>query len=108
MNRILTVAATSFVLLTGAAGIASAQPNTLIAQDTGKPLTITAAKNQVTSWLSATGHSVLHVGQAEFDRQGNVKVEIDNPTGTPYTHVLVHAVDGMITDARSGVAGNKG
>jgi hypothetical protein len=106
MNRILTVAATSFVLMTGVA-FASA-PNTLIAQDTAKPLTITAAKHQVTDWLNASGNSVLHAGQAEFDRQGNVKVEVDNASGQPYTHVLVHAADGTITDARSGASGNHG
>ncbi|MDB5393961.1 MAG: hypothetical protein JWM91_1467 [Rhodospirillales bacterium] len=110
MIRILTVAATSFVLLAGAANIASAgtAPNALIAQDTAKPLTLAAAKHQVTDWLNATGHSVLHAGQAEFDRQGNVKVEVDNASGTPYTHVLVHAADGTITDARGRVSGNRG
>jgi hypothetical protein len=107
MIRILTVAATSFALFAGVASAASA-PNTLIAQDAAKPLTLTAAKHQVTDWLNASGHGALRVGQAEFDRQGNVKVEVDNATGQPYTHVLVHAADGTITDARAGVTGSRG
>ena len=106
MIRSLTVAAAAFALVAGAA--AASEPNTLIAQDSAKPLTLTIAKHQVTDWLKASGHSALHVGEAEFDRQGNVKVEVDNGAGQPYTHVLVHAADGTITDARAGVTGSRG
>ena len=76
MIRSLTVAAAAFALVAGAA--AASEPNTLIAQDSAKPLTLTIAKHQVTDWLKASGHSALHVGEAEFDRQGTVKVEVDN------------------------------
>jgi hypothetical protein len=107
MIRFLTVAAASFALIAGAASAAPA-PNALIAQDTAKPLTLTAAKHQVTDWLSASGHAALHAGEAEFDGHGNVKVEIDNAAGQPYTHVLVHAADGTITDARANASSNKG
>ncbi len=110
MNRFLTAAALSVVLLAGVSSVAFAEtaPNTLVTQEAGKPLTIAAAKHQVNDWLSASGHAVLRAGEAEFDHQGNVKVTVINPTGTPYTHVLVHAADGTITDARAGVSSNKG
>ncbi len=109
MVRFPTLVAASFAVVVTTAAYAHAAPesiapNTLIAQVAGKPLTIAAAKGKVTEWLSATGYSRLRAGDAEFDRQGNVKVEVLNPQGTPYTHVLVHAADGTITDARAGVA----
>lgn len=106
MNRIFVATAAAVVLFAGVANVASAEPsaNTLIAQDTAKPLTIAAAKKQVDAWLSATGHGALRASKGEFDGQGNVKVEVVNPSGTPYTHVLVHANDGAITDARANVS----
>jgi hypothetical protein len=108
MNRFLTAAALSVVLLAGVSNVAFAESNTLVAQEPGKQLTIAAAKQQVNQWLSASGHAALRATEAEFDRQGNVKVTIVNPSGVPYTHVLVHAADGTITDARAGAASNKG
>jgi hypothetical protein len=108
MNRFLTAAALSVVLLAGVSSVAFAEPNTLVAQEPGKPLSIASAKHQVNDWLAASGHAVLRAGDAEFDRQGNVKVTVINPTGQAYTHVLVHAADGTITDARAGAASNKG
>jgi hypothetical protein len=110
MNRFLTAAALSVVLLAGVSNIASAQtaPNALVAQQAGTPLTVAAAKRQVNEWLAATGHSALRATEAERDSQGNVKVTVVNPSGVPYTHVLVHAADGTITDARAGAVSNKG
>jgi hypothetical protein len=107
MIRFMTIAAASFALAAGAASAASA-PNALIAQDAAKPLTLTAAKHQVNDWLNASGHGALRAGEAEFDGHGNVKVEVDNGSGQPYTHVLVHAADGTITDARANAGSNKG
>ena len=109
MVRFPTLVAASFAIVITTAAYAhaapeSAAPNSLIAQVAGKPLTISAAKSKVTQWLSATGFSQLHTGEAEFDHQGNVKVEVLNGQGTMYTHVLVHAADGTITDARAGVS----
>jgi hypothetical protein len=56
MNRFLTAAALSVVLLAGVSNIASAQtaPNALVAPEAGKPLTIAAAKHQVNDWLAAS------------------------------------------------------
>ncbi|HEX4504680.1 MAG TPA: hypothetical protein VH722_03025 [Alphaproteobacteria bacterium] len=92
----------------GNVAVADTPANALVAQDAAKPLTISAAKQQVDAWLGSTGHSALHAQRAEFDNDGNVKVEVVDGSGIPYTHVLVHAADGKITNARAGGSSNKG
>jgi len=100
----------SAVVLAGLGNVAVAEtvPNSLVAQDAAKPLTIADAKRQVDAWLSSTGHGALRAQKAEFDRDGNVKVEVVDGSGIPYTHVVVHAADGKITNARPGGSSNKG
>ncbi len=111
MNRIVIAAIASTALVLGANAAFAANPTTtLIAEEPGKPLTLASAKASVTNWIASVGHgSTLRAGKAEFDGTGNVKVEVVTVQGLPYTHVLVHATDGTITDARTGaLLGGKG
>jgi hypothetical protein len=111
MNRILIAGVASSLLVLGAnAVLAAPATTTIIADEPGKPLTLTTAKSSVGTWLASVGRgNVLRAGKAEYDGAGNVKVEVDTIQGLPYTHVVVHATDGTITDSRTGaLLGAKG
>jgi len=100
MVRFPTLVAAAFaVCITGAAYAAPA-PNE-VAAELGQTLTLGSAKQMVADQLKASGQSTMRPGRAEFDAEGNVKVEIVTLQGLPVSHVLVHANDGKITDAAS-------
>jgi predicted phage tail protein len=97
MVRFPTLVAAAFaVCITTAAYAAPAANN--VAADLGQTLTLGSAKQMVADKLKAAGQTTEHPGRAEFDADGNVKVEIVNLQGLPVSHVLVHANDGQITD----------
>ena len=98
MVRYPTLIAAGFaIFITTAAYAAPASNN--IAADLGQTLTLGSAKQMVADKLKAAGQNTLRPGGAEFDADGNVKVDIVNLQGLPVSHVLVHANDGKITDA---------
>lgn len=100
MVRFPTLVAAAFaVCITTAAYAAPAATTNEVAADLGQTLTLGSAKQMVADKLKASGQSTMRPGQAEFDAEGNVKVEIVNLQGLPVSHVLVHANDGKITDA---------
>ena len=100
MVRFPTVVAATFAVIITATSYAHAAPATTeIAGDLGQPLTLTSAKHMVSDKLAATGQRALQPGHAEFDLDGNVHVDIVNQVGLTVSHVIVHANDGMITDA---------
>ena len=82
---------------------AYAQPADITAQ-AGQKLTTFSAKEAVRAQLSAAGRNDARPGEAVFTSGGNVDVAIVNNAGSVLRHVIVHANDGMITDARSGAA----
>lgn len=111
MNRVLIAAIASTALVLGADAAFAASPTSmLIADEPAKPLTLASAKASVTSWIASVGRgNALRAGKAVFDGAGNVNVELVSIEGLPLGHVLVHATDGRITDARTGaVLGAKG
>ncbi len=106
------VAATFAIAITTAAyapaALASPAPANEIAGAPGQTLTLTGAKQMVSAKLAAAGQRNLRPGHAEFDGEGNVAVEIETLQGLPVSHVVVHADNGMVTDARTGRNGAKG
>jgi len=103
MSRIPTIVAAAFAVAISAASYAHAAPAvTEIAGAPGQTLTLTSAKQMVSAQLAANGQRSLRPGSAEFDGDGNVRVEIVSVQGLAVAHVLVHADNGMITDARTG------
>jgi hypothetical protein len=77
---------------------------TEITADVGQKLTTYSAKEAVRAQLEAAGRHDVRPGEASFVSGGNVDVSIVNSSGNVLRHVIVHANDGMITDARSGTA----
>jgi hypothetical protein len=77
---------------------------TEITADVGQKLTTFSAKEAVRAQIAASGRHDIRPGEAEFVSGGNVDVSIINNAGNVVRHVIVHANDGMITDARSGTA----
>ena len=100
MVRFPTLIATAFaVCITTAAYAAPTSTPNEVAAELGQTLTLGSAKQMVADKLRAAGQSTMRPGGAEFDAEGNVRVEIVNLQGLPVSHVLVHANDGKITDA---------
>lgn len=100
MVRFPTLVAAAFaVCITGAAYAAPATNE--MAADLGQTLTLGSAKQMVADKLKTAGQTSWRPGTAEFDSNGDVKVEIVNLQGLPVSHVVVHANNGMITDAAS-------
>jgi hypothetical protein len=64
-------------------------------------LTLGSAKQMVADKLKTAGQTSMRPGTAEFDANGDVRVEIVNLQGLAVSHVVVHANNGMITDAAS-------
>jgi hypothetical protein len=109
MIRFPTMVAAAFAVAITTVAYAHAAPATTeIAGAPGETLTLTNAKQLVSAKLAAAGQRNLRPGHAEFDGAGNVAVDIETLQGLPVSHVLVHADNGMITDARSGKNGAKG
>jgi len=100
MARFPTLVAAAFaVCITGAAYAAPATSE--LSAQLGQTLTLGSAKQMVAEKLKTAGQTTMRPGTAEFDADGNVKVEIVNLQGLPVSHVVVHANNGMITDAAS-------
>ena len=103
MVRFPTVVAVAFTVAITTAAYAHAAPATAeITAQAGQTLTLTGAKKMVSAKLDAEGKRTERPGQAQFVGNGDVDVEILSPTGLPLGHVIVHANDGMITDAAAG------
>jgi predicted phage tail protein len=98
MVRFPTLVAAAFAVCITTAAYAAPATNEM-ATDLGQTLTLGSAKQMVADKLHAAGQNAMRPGRAEFDAEGNVKVEIVNLQGLPVSHVLVHANDGKITDA---------
>jgi len=97
MVRYPTLVAAGFAIFLTTAAYAAPAPQ--IAAEPGQALTLTSAKQMVADQLKAAHQSQVRPGAAEFDADGNVRVDIVNINGLTVSHVLVHANDGQITDA---------
>jgi hypothetical protein len=101
MSKVPAIVTAVFAVALSAASYAHAAPApTVIAGVSGEPLTLSSARHLVSDQLVANGQRSLRPGNASFD--GNVAVEIVTQQGLPVAHVVVHANNGMITDARTG------
>jgi hypothetical protein len=69
--------------------------------DLGAPLTLANAKQAVSRMLADNGQRTLRAGRAEFDRDGNVTVEVVTLQGLAVSHVIVDAKTGLVADART-------
>jgi hypothetical protein len=102
MVRFPTLVAAAFAVCITTAAYAHAAPATTeIAGDLGQPLTLTSAKKMVSDKLAAAGQRSVQAGHAEFDADGNVRVDVVNQVGLTVGHMIVHANDGMVTDANA-------
>ena len=101
MVRYPTLIAAGFAIFITTAAYAAPASNE-VAAEPGQALTITSAKQMVADKLKASGQTQVHPGAAQFDADGNVRVDIVNLNGLTINHVLVHANDGQITDAATG------
>jgi len=104
MSHLKTVAAlclSAAAFATMAVG-APSTPVLSVAEESAQPLTLTGARHIVAQRLAELGQTGLRPGTAQFDRDGNVAVEIVNVSGLPVRHVLVDAKSGQVTDARTG------
>jgi len=103
MSKVPSIVTAVFAVAISAASYAHAAPATNeIAGVSGETLTLGSAKRLVGDQLAASGQRMWRPGTAEFDGNGNVRVEIVTLQGIAVAHVLVHANNGMITDARTG------
>jgi hypothetical protein len=101
MLRFPTIVTAVFaVFITSAAYAAPTE----ISAEAGQKLTTYSAKQAVRAELEAAGRRDVRPGDAQFVSGGNVDVSIVTNAGAVVRHVIVHANDGMITDARSGAA----
>jgi len=103
MSKIPSIVTAVFAAAISVASYAHAAP--VVAEITGvsgEALTLSSAKRLVSDQLAADGRRAMRPGKAEFDGDGNVRVEIVNQDGLAIAHVLVHANNGLITDARTG------
>jgi len=101
MVRFPTIVTAAFAVFITTAAYAAP---TEITADVGQKLTTFSAKEAVRAQLEAAGRHDARPGEASFVSGGNVDVSIVNSSGNVLRHVIVHANDGMITDARSGAA----
>jgi hypothetical protein len=109
MVRFPTVVAVAFTAVITTAAYAHAAPASAgLTAEAGQVLTLTSAKQMVATKLASEGKGTLRPGHAEFIGNGDVDVEILSQMGLPLSHVIVHANDGMITDANAGKKGARG
>lgn len=100
-----TVAAVFLIAVSGPAIRSLAAEPAIMAEDGATaPITLAGAKQAVSHYLNDNGQRQLRVGRAEFDRDGNITVEIVSLQGIPVRHVVVDAKSGAIADARTGAA----
>jgi hypothetical protein len=106
MNYVTSIiaAATLLASLSPTIGARAAQPVIVAEDGVGAPLTLTGAKQAVTRYLSDSGHRELRAGHAEFNRDGNVAVEIVGIQGIAVGHVLVDGKSGAIANAKTGAS----
>ena len=104
MNYVISIiAAAAFIAPLGAAAETGAAEPVVVAEDgQGARLTLTGAKQAVAHYLNASGQHQLRAGHAEFDRNGNVAVDIVSLQGLAVGHVVVDAKSGTVADARTG------
>jgi hypothetical protein len=107
MVRFPTLVAAAFAVCITSAAYAAPATNEMAAE-LGQPLTLTTAKKMVSDKLAAAGQRFVQPGHAEFDSDGNVHVDIVNQTGLTIGHMIVHANDGMVTDANVSKKGARG
>jgi hypothetical protein len=107
MVRFPTLVAAAFAVCITSAAYAAPATNEMAAE-LGQPLTLTTAKKMVSEKLAASGQRTMQPGHAEFDVDGNVHVDIVNAMGLTVSHLIVHANDGMITDANVTKKGARG
>jgi hypothetical protein len=100
MVRFPTLVAAAFAVCITSAAYAAPATNEMAA-DLGQTLTLGSAKQMVADKLKTAGQTSMRPGTAEFDANGDVRVEIVNLQGLAVSHVVVHANNGMITDAAS-------
>jgi hypothetical protein len=98
MVRFPALVAAAFAVCITTAAYAAPAP-TEIAGDAGQTLTLTTAKKMVSDKLATSGQRSLQAGHAEFDVDGNVRVDLVNQVGLTVGHMIVHANDGQVTDA---------
>lgn len=101
MVRLPTIVTAVFAVFITTAAYAAP---TEVTADVGQKLTTFSAKEAVRAQLAAAGRHDVRPGEASFVSGGNVDVSIVNANGVVMRHVIVHANDGLITDARSGAA----
>jgi predicted phage tail protein len=107
MVRFPTLVAAAFAVCVTGAAYAAPSTNEMAA-DLGQTLTLSSAKKMVSDKLAAAGQRSVQPGHAEFDSDGNVHVDIVNQVGLTIGHMIVHANDGMVTDANSSKKGARG
>jgi hypothetical protein len=102
MNRLASIVLGSLLVVTPAAGAfaASADAIRIADADPGQKLTLGSAKQLVAQRLVDNGQRQLRVGRAEFDRDGNVAVEVVSIQGIPVSHVVVDAKTGLVAAAQ--------
>ena len=106
MKYVTPIIAAAALLLPLSTVIAAgaAEPLLVAGDSAAAPVTLTSAKQTVAHYLSDNGQHELRVGRAEFDRDGNVAVEIVSLQGIPVRHVVVDAKSGTVAAARTGAA----
>ena len=102
MNRLASTFLSSFLVLTSAVGAfaASDAPIRIADTDPGQPLTLARARQLVAQRLADNGERQLRVGRVEFDRDGNVAVEVVSIQGIAMRHVVVDAKTGQVAAAQ--------
>src|SRR5581483_11708289 len=90
MNYVTSLIAAAVLLapLSPTVGARAAEPAILAEGGVGAPLTLTGAKQAVSHYLDENGQRQYRVGKAEFNRDGNVNVEIVTTQGIAVGHVL--------------------
>jgi hypothetical protein len=104
MNFVTSLIAAAALLapLSPAVDARAGAPAILAEDGLGAPLTLTGAKQAVSRYLDESGQHQLRVGNAAFNRDGNIAVDIVSLQGIPVRHVVVDAKSGAVADARTG------
>ena len=104
MNYVTSLIAAVALLVPLSAGVSAraAEPIVVAEDGIGAPLTLTGAKQAVSRYLDDNGQRQYRVGSAEFNRDGNVNVEIVTTQGIAVGHILVDGKSGALANARTG------
>ena len=101
MNRIALAFTAGLLTLTGVGALAAPASLAVAEREASSTLTLGDAKQAVAKFLNDSGERTLRPGRAEFDSDGNVKVEIVTLQGVALRHVIVDAKSGLVADART-------